>query len=239
MVKWRIAMNGFWSNAIARVTSFVKMLRLKQALIVTLVGLLVITTTACNGGDPRMSNNVGANQGSYGASPYDKNDGPTRELYKPVQKREGGMNNYNDDPRYDRDETKVERDKMVQRAEKNLERRATNPQDVFSNIKNENPLDDKARATSDSLKSSTDKLVNDFSEGTRKGTRNLQENLDRAGDSAPRVLNEAKRNTAGAVDDVREGTEAILQGGKNVINRAGEVLQDKAGDAANAVGDRF
>lgn len=232
-------MNGFWSNAIARVTSFVKTLRLKQALIVTLVGLLVVTSTACSAADPRSSNNVGVNQGNYGASPYDKNDGPTRELYKPTQKREGGMNNYNDDPKYDRADVKANADKMVQRAEKNLERRATNPKDVFSNIKNDNPLDDKARETSQSIQSSTDKLVNDFSEGTRKGTRNVQENLNRAGDNAPRVLNEAKRNAGGAIDDVSEGTGGILEGGKNLVDRAGEALQGRTNDAASSVRDRF
>jgi len=221
-------MNGFLTNASDRVNSFVKTLRLKQVLVVTLVGLLVITSTACSAADPRTSNNVGLNQGSYGASPYDKNDGPTRELYKPTQKREGGMNNYNDDPKYDRAETKAQRDKMVQRAEENLSRRATSPKDVFSNIKNDNPLDDKARDTSESIKASADKLVNDFSEGTRKGSRNLQENLDRASDSAPRIFNEAKRNAQGAVDDVREGTGGILEGGKNVIDRAGDAVRDRA-----------
>ncbi len=232
-------MNGFWSNAIARVTAFVNKLQLKQALIITLVGLLVITSTACSAADPHSSSNGGVNQGSYGASPYDKNDGPTRELYKPTQQREGGMNNYNDDPKYDRAETKAEAQKMVKRAEQNLERRATSPKEVISNLKNENPLDDKARDTADSIKSSTDKLVNDFSEGTLKGTRNVKENLDRAGDSAPRIVDEAKRNAAGAIDDVQEGTGAILKGGKNVIDRAGDVLQDRANDAANAVSDRL
>lgn len=232
-------MNGFLSSVSDRVISWVNSLRLRQALIVTLASLLVITSTACSATDPRSADNVGTKQGYYNSSPYDKNDGPTRELYKPTQQRQGGMNNYNDDPKYDRQETKAQADRMVQRAEDNLSRRATNPKDILSNIKNDNALDGKARATSESLKSSTDKLVNDFAEGTRKGSRNVQENLDRAANATPRVVNEAQRNVEGAIDDVREGTEAILQGGQNIINRAGEVLQDRVDNAANAVSDRL
>ncbi|MDX2232358.1 MAG: hypothetical protein NW220_22175 [Leptolyngbyaceae cyanobacterium bins.349] len=234
-------MHGLMSGAIARVATFARSLRLRQALIVTLIGLLALTSTACSGAtDARSADNVGVKQGYYGSSPYDKNDGPTRELYKPVQKREGGMNNYNDDPKYDRADVKANVQERVRQAAENLNKnQAHNPKEVFSNIKNRNPLDDKAEQTSDSITKSAEKLANDFSEGTRKGVRNVQENLDRAGDAAPRVLNESKRNAQGALDDVREGTEAVLQGGKNVVGRAGELLQDRASDAVDAVGDRL
>lgn len=219
-------MQDLMFSAIARVNSFVKSLRLKQILVVTLAGFFVLTSTACSAGtDVRSASNGGVKQQSYGASPYDKNDGPTRELYKPTQKREGGMNNYNDDPKYDREDVKANAQKRVQQAAENLDKnQAHNPPEVFSNIKNRNPLDDKARESGESIKASTDKLVNDFSEGTRKGTRNLQENLDRAGDNAPRILNESKRNAKGAADDVREGIDPLLQGGKSVIERAGQAI---------------
>ncbi|MDX2240970.1 MAG: hypothetical protein NW224_09825 [Leptolyngbyaceae cyanobacterium bins.302] len=233
-------MEGLFSSAIDRVHTFVKSLRLRQFLVVALAGFFVLTTTACSSGVDARSASGDVNQRSYGSSPYDKDDGPTRELYKPTQKQAGGMNNYNDDLKYERGDVQAQAQKRVQQAEKNLgKNQAHNPQEVFSNIKNRNPLDDRAQETSESIKASADKLANDFSEGTRKGTRNIQENLDRASDNAPRIFNEAKRNAQGALDDVREGAGSVGQGGKNAVDRAGDAIQDQASNAVGAARDRM
>jgi len=220
-------MNSLFSNAIARVTSFVKTLRLKQVIVVSLVGLLVITSTGCASGVNAAAPRDDVSGRSYN-SPYDKNDGPTRELYKPTQKREGYFNNYNDDLKYDRDDVKANAEKRVQQAAENLDKnQAHNPKEVFSNIKNRNPLDDKAQETADSISDSTKKLVNDFSEGTRKGTQNVKENVDRAADAAPRIANEAKRNAQGAANDVLEGAGVVVKGGQKAASRAGQEAQDR------------
>jgi ElaB/YqjD/DUF883 family membrane-anchored ribosome-binding protein len=215
----------FVSNAVDRLTALINSLRLKQILVVALAGFFVFSSTACSSGVDARSTD-GSGQKTYSSSPYDKNDGPTRELYKPTQKREGGMNNYNDDLKYDRDDVKAQAEKRVQQAKENLNKSVDSPQELLSNIKNRNPLDDKARESYDSIKDSTEKLTNDFSEGTRKGTRNLQENLDKASDNAPRIFNEAKRNAQGAIDDVREGAESLGIGAGNVVNRAGEAVKN-------------
>ncbi|MBF2028126.1 MAG: hypothetical protein IGS48_15390 [Oscillatoriales cyanobacterium C42_A2020_001] len=220
-------MNSFFSSVSDRVTSLVKTLSVKRLIIVTLVGFFMLTSTACSSSyaaDPRSD----ANQGSYTSSPYDKNNGPTRELYKPTQKREGGMNNYNDDPKYDRKAVKSEAEQYVNRVQENIDKnQARNPKDIVSNVKNRNPLDDKARESYESTKNSAEKLANDFSEGTRKGTQNVKENLDKARDNAPRVFNEAKRNAQGAADDVREGTESLFGGFQNAAERAGDAVQNR------------
>lgn len=220
-------MNSLFSNVSDRVVSLAKTFSVKRLVIVALVGFFMVMSTACSSSyaaDPRSD----AKQGTYTSSPYDKNDGPTRELYKPTQQREGGMNNYNDDPKYDRKAVKAEAEQYVNRAKENLEQnQAHNPKEVFSNIKNRNPLDDKARESYESTKNSADKLANDFSEGTRKGTQNVKENLDKARDNAPRVFNEAKRNAQGAADDVREGTESLFGGFQNAAERAGDAVQNR------------
>lgn len=218
-------MDSLFSNAIARVIDFVKTFRLKQAIVASLIGLLVVTSTACAS---RVDAAAPGGTGSYSSSPYDKNDGPTRELYKPTQKREGYFNNYNDDPKYDRDDVKANAAKRVQQAEENLnQNQANNPKEVFANIKSRNPLDDKARESADSISDSTKKLVNDFSEGTRKGTQNVKENVGRAADAAPRIANDAKRNAQGALDDVREGAGIVVKGGQNAASRAGQEVKDR------------
>jgi len=234
-------MNSLLFGVIDRTVAFVRSLALRQVLVVALAGFLVLTSAACTPGvNARTVDNVDRDQQAYGASPYEKDTGATRELYKPTQKRQGGMNNYNDDLKYDRQDVKAEADKLVQRAEDNLNRhRVDNPGELFSNIKNHNPLGDKASESYRSTKDSAEKLASDFSAATRKGTRNVQQNLDKAGDNVPQVFNDAKRNAQGAADDVQEGAGAIVQGAKNLADRAGDAIQDRADDAASAVRDRL
>lgn len=222
-------MNDLILGAIARVTSFVKEIRLKQVLTTLLAGFFVFASTACSASSqaatPGYSNNA---KGSYSASsPYDKDNGPTRELYKPTQERVGGMNQFNDDLKYESGQTQKKAEKLINRVENNIDKnQAHNPKEVFQNAREKNVPGERVRDSANSIQESTERLANDLSEGTRKGTRNLQENAERAAENAPRIARDARRNAQGAAEDVGEGAFGLGEGLKNAASRAVNEIRD-------------
>ncbi len=182
-------MNNLMSGAIASIASLVKFFRLKQALIVVLAGFFLLTSTAC--GARTMASEPGSS-GSYSntSTPYAKNPGPQRELYAPTQRSEGGMNVYNDDPKYDRDATKARTEKVIQQSEQHLQKRAANPKEAVENMGDRN-IPGELRGLSRNLGDRAEQLKDNVSAGTQRGTRNLKQNLEDAKEAAPDVVNQA------------------------------------------------
>jgi hypothetical protein len=179
-------MNNLISGAIASIASVVKFFRLKQVLVVVFAGFLLFTSTACAG------SSVASEPGTYnrGTSPYDKNTGPQRELYAPTQKPEGGMNVYNDDPKYDRESTKAKTEKVIQKSTQHLENRAANPKEAIDNL-GDRDIPDELRGLSKNIGNRAERMKDEVSAGTQRGMRNLKQNLEDAKDAVPEVVNEA------------------------------------------------
>jgi hypothetical protein len=229
-------MNNFISSAIASIASFVKFSRLKQALVVLFAGFILVATTACGENSTAASarsydynaapGTYGANERpSQGSSPYDKGTGPQRELYKPTQKVQGGMNNYNDDPKYDQKGANAKAKGLIDRAESRLQNRATNPKEALDNAREYNPIPDQAREFSDKVKQSVADTRENLTAGTQKGVRNLKENAEKARDAAPDVIDRAKQNAADATKDVREGVDDLADSARNSVNRSADGVQ--------------
>ncbi len=229
-------MNKFISHAIASIASFVKFSRLKQTLVVLFAGCLLLTTTACNGNASATSARAydyNAAPGTYGAneraskgnSPYDKGTGPQHELYKPVQKPMGGMNNYNDDLKYDQKGANAKAKTLIDRAETRLQNRATNPKEALDNAREYNPIPEQARELGDKVKKSVEDTRENLTAGTQKGIRNLKENAEKARDTAPDVLDRAKQNAANATRGVREGAKDLSDSARNSASRSADGIQ--------------
>jgi hypothetical protein len=178
-------MNNLISGAIASIASLVKFLCLKQALIVVFAGVLLFTSTACAGSS--MASESGVNRG---ASPYDKNTGPQRELYAPTQQREGGMNIYNDDVKYDRDANKAKTEKIIQKSSQHLEKRAANPKEAIENL-GDRDIPGELGGVSRNLGNRAQQMKDEVSAGTQRGMRNLKQNLNDAKEAVPDVVNQA------------------------------------------------
>jgi gas vesicle protein len=178
-------MNNLISGAIASIASLFKFFRLRQALVVVFAGFLLFTSTACAGSS--VASEPGA---SVGTSPYDKNTGPQRELYAPTQKPQGGMNGYNDDPKYDRKSTKAQTEKVIQKSSQHLEDRAANPKEAVENL-GDRDIPAELRDLSRDVGKRAERMKDDVSTGTQRGMRNLKQNLEDAKDAVPDVVNEA------------------------------------------------
>ena len=226
-------------DAIAQLKSLFNPFRLKQFAGVALAGFFLMFSTACSSGvnaqtpekgpSYRSDSSYRSNIKSDSASnPYSGTMGTQRELYKPTQKKVGGINNYNDDPKYDNDATQVQKNKLINQVERNLKKQADDPQELVQNIRDRNPLDDKAREVSRNVKSATQDLKTDLSEGTKRGVKNIQANTERAKDNLPHIFEEAKQNASGAGDDFRDGVRDLSTGAKRAVDRASSEIQDKA-----------
>ncbi|GAB4336025.1 MAG: hypothetical protein OHK0047_25370 [Leptolyngbyaceae cyanobacterium] len=178
-------MNNLISGAIARIASLVKFFRLKQALIVVFAGLILLTSTACAGSS--MASETGVNSGS---SPYDKSTGLQRELYAPTQQRQGGMNLYNDDVKYDRDVNKAQTDKTIHRSSQHLEKQAANPKEMIDNL-NDRDIPGQLGDVARNLGNRAQQMKDEVSAGTQRGMRNLKQNLNDAKEAVPEVVNQA------------------------------------------------
>jgi hypothetical protein len=198
-------MKRFISNLAASVVSKLKQLQFKRLFSVLLVGFLLLSSTACASRSVASESPNTKTSVSRGSSPYGKDMGTQRELYKPTQKYQGGMNNYADDPSYDKAAPNADAAKRVGQAKQNLQNRAANPQELLSNVKNRSPLSDKAQETAQNAEDSFQKTKDGVAAGTQQGMRNLKGNLERAKDKVPNVLEEAKQNAQGAASDLRNG----------------------------------
>lgn len=203
-------MRQFFSRAIASIAFSVKTLFStlfsKKVGVAIAAMVLLFISTGCNPPAP----NVVGNSGSY-----TEKKGQQTELYDGVQPATGEMNQHNDDFRYDEGATKGKADRMIRQADRNLDKTKT-PKDAVREFTNANPGDNIRRNT-ESAKNTLDKVKDDVSEGTKRGTENLKANLKRAqenvkdfsndtADQAQRSGEGALRTTQRAIDDVTDRT---------------------------------
>ncbi|MBM0743098.1 hypothetical protein JOY44_16030 [Phormidium sp. CLA17] len=200
-------MKNLISNLIENIVSNLKKLQLKQVAIVLLAGFLVVFNTACS------SKVADATKSVSNPNPYAGQGGMQKEMYDAVQRPAGGMNQYNDDAKYDSDKNQMQNKKYVQRAQNNLKNRVDSPQDAVDNLRQKNPLGDKAQETAEKVQKSAEKLQKDFAKGTERGIDNIKQNVDRASDAAPKVVDQAKQNAKGA------GKDLIMGGSKDLPNK--------------------
>ncbi|PZV12182.1 MAG: hypothetical protein DCF22_12915 [Leptolyngbya sp.] len=200
-------MKDIISNLLTNIVSNLKKLQLKQVAIVMLAGFLVVFNTACSSKVADATNAVS------NPNPYAGQGKVQKEMYGAVQKPAGGMNNYNDDAKYDSKATQAQSKKYVERAQGNLKNRVDSPQEAVDNLRQKNPLGDKAQETAGNIQKSAEKLQKDFAKGTERGISNIKQNADRVSDAAPQVVEQAKQNAKGA------GKDLIMGGSKDLPNK--------------------
>lgn len=200
-------MKGLISNLIANIVSSLKRLQLKQAAIVMLAGFLLMFNTACS------SNVADATKAVGDPNPYTGQGKMQKEMYDAVQRPAGGMNNYNDDAKYDSKKTQMQTKKYVERAQDNLKNRVDSPKEAVDNLRRENPLGDKLQESAKNVQQGAEKVQKDLAKGTEQGMNNIKQNLERASDAAPQVVDQAKQNAKGA------GKDLIMGGSKTLPNK--------------------
>jgi ElaB/YqjD/DUF883 family membrane-anchored ribosome-binding protein len=206
-------MNQSFSQVILTITStvkslFSKLFSKKLGVVIAAVALLFMTT-GCN---PPAPNVVGSGRD------YEERVGQQSELYDEVQPNTGGMNQHNDDFRYDRGESQDKADQLIRNADKKLDR-VQGPKEYVDNLKDEaKPVE----WTKNSVRGTKERLENvkdDVTEGTQKGTRNLKANTERAAKNAQETIDNTVDRVGAKSEDVLKSTQRAVD---NTVDRAAD-----------------
>ncbi|MCY7284731.1 MAG: hypothetical protein LH679_15135 [Cyanobacteria bacterium CAN_BIN43] len=203
-------MRQFFSQAIASIAFNVKNLLSslfsKKTGVAIAAMVLLVVSTGCNSSAPDVVGNSGS---------YTEKKGQQTELYDGVQPATGKMNQHNDDVRYDEGATQDKAARMIRQADRNLDKTKT-PKDALNEFKNANPGEN-IRKNTEAAKNTLDKVKDDVSEGTKRGTENIKANAKKAqenikdfgndaADQAQQTGKDAFKTTQRAIDSVTDRT---------------------------------
>ncbi len=181
-----------------KLIQIIKNLPIKQILTVFLASSLVFVSTACNKGDVAQAEGKGYTQAE--GKGYTQAADPKSDTYDERnvnQSFKGGMNRYNDDPRYDAG-TAAKTKQLVDTAKR---RKADNLGEYVDNVGERSVLNkdvnEKAtKAFSRKLENNKDKALDYVDDKSDK----LKRNVSNAPDEAKKVFEEAKNNAKDALD---------------------------------------
>jgi hypothetical protein len=183
--------------AFSKISSF----RIARALTVVMIGLLVITTTACNPSSPQASN-VGSGGTTYNDRAI-QNPGLREYTDREDGKSRPDLGSYRDESAQDRLSTKAKAEDLTQRAKQNI-KKSDSPEEFAREYRSGTPLGERVKNITDNVGKAVDETVDDVSEGTRKGVRNIKQNTENAGntvqDAAQDAQRDARRNLDNAAD---------------------------------------
>jgi hypothetical protein len=194
------------SSLLNAAISMIKRLHLGRAIAIVCMGILVVTTTACN---PQSPQAVGSG-GSYHEN--DRVESGLREYTDRADgKRRPDLNSYRDESAQDQAGTRAKADQLAQRARQNV-KRVNSPDELVDEIRSGRPLDERIKNQVDSVRDAASEVADDLSQGARKGSRNLKRNTERAGEA---VQNSVEDASDVAQDRVRDATNSINSGSRS------------------------
>ncbi|MDJ0572949.1 MAG: hypothetical protein QNJ53_28465 [Pleurocapsa sp. MO_192.B19] len=185
-----------------KIIQIIKSIRVKQILTVFLAGSLLIISTACSKGNiVQTGDEVTKTTKKVMSDTYDDYD-----ANQPVK---GGMNGYNDDPRYNAEtaaKTKALIDTAKSRQQDNLE-------DYVEGIT------DRAGDEIEEAKKDIPRTLEDKKEDTVEYVDNksdkLKDNLSNTAERAQKILDEATQTAQDTVEEATSATETTAQELKN------------------------
>jgi hypothetical protein len=167
-----------------KIIQLIKSWQLKQVFVIFLAGSLLFISTACSQGKVASTRN---NVERQLADTYDK--------YDANQPSQGGMNVYNDDPRYDNPEVQAKTKALIDRA-KSRNAPYDNVGEYFDRVT------DEAGANFNDAKE-------DISKGFREGSRNLKNNVDNATNNLKNAADDTAQSTQNTVKDLKNKVQDL------------------------------
>jgi hypothetical protein len=170
--------NGVKLNMLSR---FFKSLRIKQILGISLVGFLLLFSTACSNPD----SNLVARDRTYSEQAQPR-EGVNYDNYSSNQRKQGGMNVYNDDPRDTDADVRSKTKELIDNAEASLQRDGDS--DRYYN----------------SVKGRAEREASSASKGLERSSENLKRSAEDATDAVQNRIREVSKDTKRAVKDTAD-----------------------------------
>jgi gas vesicle protein len=173
-----------------------KLTGVSRAILSLLAVVLLVTTTACNGGEIKAKIDP-----TRVANPQ---PGKITELYKPIAPAEGGMNNYSDvDPRQNTAEAKAKADRLIQKTE-DLQTGGTNPFKQLGKELDDKGIPERVGESADKLNRSAKETAEDVAKGTQKGYQNVKENTKSFTDDVKSAVDDLGDKVRSKTNDLKD-----------------------------------
>jgi hypothetical protein len=123
------------------------------------------------------------------------------ELYKTIEPREGGMNNYSDvDPRVDTSEAKAKTDRLIKKTD-DLVNKDTNPFQSARKEFDKKGIKDRAEDFSKDLGKAVKENTKDFAKGTERGFENVKKNTKNFADDVGNAVDDRAQDLRNKASD--------------------------------------
>jgi hypothetical protein len=154
--------------------------------------VLLFVTTACNGSEVTRAQQTNVDK---------PQPNKVTELYKTIEPREGGMNNYSDvDPRVDTSEAKAKADRLINKTD-TLVNKDTNPlKEVRKEFDNKG-VKERAEDFSKDLGRAVKENTKDFAKGTERGIENVKKNTKNFADDVGDAVEDRAQDLKNKADD--------------------------------------
>ncbi|PSB58580.1 hypothetical protein C7B77_04185 [Chamaesiphon polymorphus CCALA 037] len=177
--------------------------------------MLLVTTTAC-GGNPTTAGEKMTSGSGVRPNPANPGPGKVTELYKTIEKPEGGMNNYSDvDPRMDTSEAAAKAERNIKQSGE-LQKNVTNPFKQLGKQLDERSIPDRVGDGAKGVARSAQQTAEDVAKGTERGYNNLKENTKTFADDLSSGVDELKQNAKNKGDDLKDAANDL----KDTIRKA-------------------
>lgn len=163
-----------------------------RAMLSLVAVVFLFVSTACDGSEvtSAQQNNADKPQANK-----------VTELYKTIEPREGGMNNYSDvDPRMDKSEANAKTDRLIKKTE-DLVNKDTNP---FKEVRKEfdqKGVKDRAEDLGKDLGNAVKENTKDFAKGTERGFENVKKNTKNFANDVGDAVDDRAQDLRNKADD--------------------------------------
>jgi hypothetical protein len=196
-----------------KIIQSIESIKLNRILVVFFAGILLFVSTAC--GNSNSTDVADRNPGKDAhAKTLSTDKDVDYDYYDANQPKQGGMNKYNDDPRYDRSDLKAKSEELVDRARANVNKSPDFPGGYVDEVS------DAASNSYNRLKNNVPQKIDEVKENASEGIQNRFETTKKNFNRASEDISRAAENVSDSAQDSARATRRAMENGLDRIGNA-------------------
>lgn len=196
-----------------KIIQAIESIKLNKIFVVFFAGILLFVSTACS-----SSNSTDVADRNPGKDAHIQTLSTDKDVdydyYDANQPKQGGMNKYNDDPRYDRSDLKAKSEELVDRAKANVSKSPDFPGGYVEEVS------DAASNTYNRLKNNVPRKIDEIKENASEGIQDRFETTKKNLDRASQDISRAAENISDSAEDSARATRRAMEDGLDRIGSA-------------------
>ncbi|MCA1991075.1 MAG: hypothetical protein LDL41_03375 [Coleofasciculus sp. S288] len=206
-----------------RLITWVKSIRLDRILTVFFFCFLLFVTTACSG---KVSAKTADGVRTADQIRQEVPEGAVTSPYK------GGMNDYSDvDPRQSTSAAEAKAKGLLDKTERNLEKRVDSREQYVENYREGAPLGERVRRLGENVGEAAENVRKEAAKGAQENAQNAKQAANRTADAAQSKVKSDIETTKQAAQDAGDTVKSKVNRDISRTQRALDDAADKAADA--------